>query len=139
MLKHRILFAVLYLVVDIVYVAIASPIYMQVVKAIQQKETPFNVYRGIAALAAYLCMALGFVILVAPAIERLLASGMCASRAGIAIGFTFGLVLYGVFNFTNYAMFADYTPWILLQDMLWGVTWATTASVLYAMYVQKKL
>lgn len=36
--------------------------------------------------------------------------------------FLFGLVIYGVYETTNYATFNKWTPWMLLLDTVWGGT-----------------
>jgi uncharacterized membrane protein len=38
----------------------------------------------------------------------------------VKFGGLFGLVVYGIFNATNYAIFKGYNPWIAFQDTLWG-------------------
>lgn len=126
---NRVAFTVVYILVDIVYVMIARDTYMKVVHDIQKGATQFTSARVLAAIAAYSCMALGWWFLVAPVIE--------ASGAGLLPGFVYGLTLYGVFNFTNYAMFDKYTPRILTQDLLWGISWVTVLSVAYGMYITK--
>lgn len=35
-------------------------------------------------------------------------------------GGLFGLVLYGVFNATNFAIFSNYSPTVAILDTLWG-------------------
>ena len=32
----------------------------------------------------------------------------------------FGIIIYGVFDFTNIALFSNYNLYIAIQDMLWG-------------------
>lgn len=131
-IAYRIAFITVYILVDIVYVMLARGTYMNVVRKIQKGPTQFTPARVVAAIAAYTCMAIGWWFLVAPAIER--GNGV---YAGLLPGFVYGLTLYGVFNFTNYAMFDKYTPRILAQDLMWGIGWVTVLSVAYGIYVTK--
>jgi uncharacterized membrane protein len=36
-------------------------------------------------------------------------------------GAVYGLILYGVYDFTNYASFADWSITIVAVDILWGM------------------
>jgi uncharacterized membrane protein len=112
---------------------------MEVVKKIQKEATKMDGYRIISAIASYMCMAIGWLFLVAPSVEQSIASGMCPTAAALRYGFIYGFVLYGVFNFTNYTMFKNYTPSILMQDMLWGTSWTTAVTILYGFYIQRKV
>lgn len=127
----RLAFAMLYLVVDVVYVMIFQGSYQAVVQRIQSRITRIDGSRYITAIGAYLAMALGWSVLVAEQIEN----SSDPRLAALKYGFVFGIAVYGVFNFTNYVMFQEYTPKIMLQDMLWGTTWSTTLSLLYGMYI----
>ncbi len=124
----RVLFVALYIIIDIVYVSLAKEAYKGVVRGIQKgQDTTFTTARLMSAIGAYSCMAIGWWFLVAPIIER--------TKKGMLPGFIYGLALYGVFNFTNYAMFDKYTPRIIAQDMLWGIGWVTILSVMYGVWL----
>ncbi|PWT80119.1 MAG: DUF2177 domain-containing protein [Blastocatellia bacterium] len=67
----------------------------------------------IAALV-YLSLALGVLALVVPR-----AAGVAA--AGARWGALLGLVVYGFYNFTNYATLAAWTGAMTLVDIAWGI------------------
>jgi len=138
MLSTRIIFVVLYLFVDILYVTIAHPIYDKLVQNIQHTKTSLDSLRIAAAVGAYACMAIGWYVLVAPLVEMGIKNGVCPTVAAIKYGLVFGLVIYGVFNFTNYVMFQKYSLNVLALDILWGITWVTSLTYLYAMYGVKR-
>jgi uncharacterized membrane protein len=135
---HPGLFVAVYLVVDVIYIAISHPLYMGVVKKIQKQETSMDNMRMLAAIGAYACMGLGWYVLVAPAVATSVKNGMCPSVAAVQFGLVYGLVIYGVFNFTNYVMFQEYSKGILALDLLWGTTWVTSLTYLYAMFGVKR-
>ena len=46
--------------------------------------------------------------------------------------FMFGLVIYGVYDTTNYAMFKKWDPYLAMMDILWGgILMATTTHFTY--------
>lgn len=127
----RVVFAIVYLIIDIIYVFLTRNMYFNMVKDIQNKETKLNVTHGIAAVGAYVLLVLGWVVLVATRIEI----SKQPIIDGLYLGAVYGAVVYGVFNFTNYVMFQNYKTRVLIQDMLWGTTCATILSVAYGKYV----
>ena len=64
------------------------------------------------AVAVYLLMPAGFVIFVSPYAKNI--------GRGTLFGAFFGLVLYGVFDGTNYAILANYPLTFALVDVVWG-------------------
>lgn len=71
--------------------------------------------RSSSALAVYVLMSLGLSVFVLP-----LVSALGSTLSTFLYGALFGLVLYGVYDFTNYAIFPDYSLKILVIDILWG-------------------
>jgi uncharacterized membrane protein len=130
--RAAILAVIIYLVVDITYVFLSKDFYQSVVKDIQGRYSEPRSSVLVAALLSYSCMALGFLVLVVPLVTKRIQDGMSVLRAALPIGLTFGLVMYGVFNFTLHAMFDNYTLHVILRDLVWGVTWATTSTIIYA-------
>lgn len=127
------LFVVLYLVVDIVYVTMARPAYDRAVRGISGEGIPKG-RTGVmgAAALAYGSMALGWLLLVVPAVRSLVSAGYATWQAGMIAGVVYGLALYGVFNGSLYAMFRGWNGRIFVQDLLWGVTWTTVLTTAYA-------
>jgi len=122
----------IYLSVDIAYVILSKDFYQSVVQKIQGKPSTPRSSVVLAAFLAYSCMALGFLVLVVPLVTKRMDEGMGIMRAALPIGVTYGLVMYGVFNFTLHAMFDNYTLHVILRDLIWGVMWATTSTIIFA-------
>lgn len=134
----RLAFALIYITVDVIYIMLAHRSYFDVVKKIQNIETRMDMSRYIVATLAYITMAFGWVMLVAPHIEQVDdASSKNNGRLikALMYGASYGFVLYGVFNFTNYVMFQNYSKRIMVQDLVWGTSWVTVLSLLYAVFI----
>lgn len=130
----RFAFVAIYLVVDVLYVLMSRHIYFDVVKKIQKgDETMMTASRMIAAVAAYAILGAGWMILVAPHIES-----QKTVTTALTYGAMYGFAVYGVFNFTNHVMFQNYGFKIMLQDVVWGTSWVTVLSVLYALYLSTR-
>jgi len=100
------------LVMDAAWLALMTPSYRAVTEAIQKE--PMTVCMP-AVIAAYACMALGFVFLVLP-----LAMKQESVWGAVGIGALYGFVLYGTYDFTNKAILKDFTWTIAAIDVLWG-------------------
>ena len=54
------------------------------------------------------------------------------NNRSIMDAFALGLVIYGVYDSTNYAMLKKWNPYLAMMDTLWGgVLFATTTAVTY--------
>ena len=51
------------------------------------------------------------------------------------LGFVYGFIIYGVYNFTNYATLYKYNLRVALSDSLWGTLNIGTTSILVAMMI----
>lgn len=132
----RIVFVLLYLVVDVIYVTLSRNAYESVVKRIQNKGFPgMSVSRLSAAAFAYISLAIGWMFLVAPVIESEVKSQIDLIYVGGFYGAIYALAVYGVFNGTLHVMFEQYDGKIMLRDMIWGLSCITIFSILYAWYV----
>lgn len=107
-MNRKLLFALLYVFVDTVYVTLSKSFY----GSIQGAEMTTSIA---SIIGAYLCMALGWYYLVDTTFK----------------GFLYGLAVYGVFNFTNHILFKGYTWNVVARDFLWGVSWTTLLTMLY--------
>jgi uncharacterized membrane protein len=123
-------FVVLYLVVDLVYVIASKSFYGAVTKNISGKDLPSG--RMAAAILAYASMAIGWYFTV-PTAVRAWTFGSKWQR-GAAAGLVYGILVYGMFNGTMAAMFEAYTPQVVARDMVWGITWATVLSAAYGYF-----
>ena len=96
---------------------VGGPIFGNMVKKIQGTELKMNVG---GAMGAYILMVFA------------LYKFILSERRSPSDAFLLGLCIYGVFDFTNYAIFTDYDMMYAgLIDMIWGgmlyyiVTWIT--------------
>ena len=64
------------------------------------------------AAVVYLLLALGIALFVVPRSESMWQAA--------ALGLVFGLVVYGVYDLTNYATIERWTAALVLTDMAWG-------------------
>jgi len=54
------------------------------------------------------------------------------NNRSIMDAFALGLVIYGVYDSTNYAMLKKWNPYLAIMDTLWGgVLFATTTAITY--------
>jgi uncharacterized membrane protein len=126
-------FAVLYIVIDVMYIMFTQPTYNRVVMRISGEPIQSGkAYAILGAMGAYIAMALGWLVLVVPTVSSLMARGMAKWVAGLVAGLAYGLVIYGVFNASLYMMFKKWDRSIVIQDMAWGLSWTTLITVLYA-------
>jgi uncharacterized membrane protein len=134
----RILFAVLYIVIDLIYVYLSKSVYDKAVTSVQGSPMPSGTTRIIAAVGAWACMAVGWYFLTTALVEKRVASGMSPLSAGALAGFINGLVVIGTFNLTLHAMFVNYGAAIMTRDMLWGIGWVTVLTIIYSVVNYKK-
>lgn len=135
MWKLRLIFAAIYIVIDICYVALSKGAYDNAVKMIQGSPMSGRIP---AALAAYSCMAIGWYVFAAQTAERW-ALQINPILAGFLSGFVYGLLVIGTFNFTLNAMFNKWSDGILKRDMLWGIGWGTLVTIIYIVLAKSKL
>jgi uncharacterized membrane protein len=137
-MNWRLFFAVLYIVIDLVYVSLSKSVYDAAVKGIQGSPMPTGTARIIAAVGAWTCMAVGWYFLTTTLVAKWVNAGMSAAAAGALAGFINGLVVIGTFNLTLHAMFANYGAAIMTRDMLWGIGWVTVLTTIYSVVNYKK-
>jgi uncharacterized membrane protein len=58
--------------------------------------------------------------------------------SALGYGFLFGIILYGIYDFTNYSLLKDWPLSVTLVDTLWGGILCATVSVVSA-WVRFKL
>jgi uncharacterized membrane protein len=105
------------LALDSVYLStIGGPLFSKMVKGIQNKEMKLNVYGAIGSYILLILVLYKFIIM---------------ERRSLTDAFILGLCVYGVFDFTNIAIFHNYKLLPALIDTVWGgvlfysVTWIT--------------
>ena len=82
------------------------------IKNIQKDKMKINVKY---ALITYFLIPLGLLLFVYPKIDN-----KSWVKSSLLYGFLFGIVTYGIFDFTNLGLFNDYPLNIALIDTVWG-------------------
>lgn len=122
--------AVLFLfTIDLTWIHLNKDRYSSLVRTVQGASMTGNKW---AAMVAYVLMMAGLVLVVLPdALKEAKTKGKLL--AALRHGALFGLIVYGVFNATNVAMFRNYDLTTALLDTIWGTFayFATTFAVLF--------
>lgn len=110
---NPLLFSILYLVVDIMWITFMSNrFYQPKIESIQGSPMRFKV---LPAVLAYITLLITMFAICVPLSERY------KTKTHPALVFALvGFCLYGVYNFTNGAIFERYDPVIMLVDTAWG-------------------
>ena len=104
-LKSFLTILVIMLLLDSVYLYFTKSIFGELVAKIQRTAMQFRIE---GAIIVYILLALGlYYFIVKP--------GLSAWEAGLL-----GLVIYGTFDFTNYAMLKNYDLKTAIMDTVWG-------------------
>ena len=136
----RLAFALIYIVVDIVYVTYSRSVYDAVVHKIQGSPmTLSGTADYLAVLGAYICMALGWYLILTELVKMWVnTSKLPPVLSGALVGFVYGLATIGMFNFTTHAMFKNYDWKIVRRDMTWGIGWQTVLAATYALIISRR-
>ena len=112
MIYQLLIILVLYIVFDLLWFGISVPlIYLPKFTEIQGERPNFlNKMHG--GLFAWFLLALGLYIFVLPKSTNLFNAAF--------YGFLYGLIVYGVYNGTNFVTFNKYDYKIFLPDLMWG-------------------
>jgi len=103
------------LLFDGVYLSMTKDAYAQAISAVQ--KSPMQV-RMLGAAVCYPLLALAY--------DQFIAK----PNRSVTDAFLLGLIIYGVYNSTNYATLSDWSGELALQDTLWGgVVFGLTAKV----------
>lgn len=130
----RLIFAVVYITVDLVYVVLSRSFYEGYAIKIQGRGFPAS--RALGGVLAYVALVIGWWFFATRMAEQL-TQRMHPLLAGALAGALYGFVVYGVFNGTMYVMFKGYDERVLIRDLLWGVLSAGTITALYVAIAKK--
>ena len=142
----KLLFVIVYLIVDIIYITLSKTYYLGVFDKIQHGDSiSFNTdyLRYFGIVGAYFAMAIGWYYLAAGTANTWIAEKRFSSPyiAGLLAGAIYGFALYGTYNFTNYVTLKNYDTGIIMRDLGWGTAWGAVSVMLYTIYItniQKK-
>lgn len=134
-----ILFVSIYILVDIVYVSLSKGFYGNVARRISGNGFPaFTATRVLGALVAYGSMVAAWLFFVPIAVchyqKTIRSNTIRPWMVGSLVGAMYGFVLYGVFNGSLHVMFQNYDIPVVIRDMLWGVSWSTVLTAIYAYF-----
>ena len=103
---------------------VAGSFYKNQLGALLRPSRDFAANHWVAIVLIYVAIAAGVVFFVLP---RAGSTGQAALW-----GAAFGLVLYGLYELTNYSLLQNWPPAVLIVDTLWGaVICAATSAVVY--------
>lgn len=102
--------SVVMLVLDSIYLTIAGPFFQSLIKSIQGKKITLN-YTG--AVLCYLTLIIGLNYFV-------LLNNKLTKKEKIINALILGLVIYGVYEFTNHAILTNWNWKAVLLDTTWG-------------------
>lgn len=129
--KYSYIFALIYIIIDLVYINLNKNFYNNVVYNIQSKKITSKKYTTFVALLAYLILYIGWLYFIANNINK-----NSSYKDIIVMCILYSLVIYGVFNTTLYVLFVNWDVKAMLVDMTWGISWITLISIIY-LYVIK--
>ncbi len=102
----------LLIVIDFVWIGIINAeSYKKAIKAVQKTELKIRLFPG---LLVYIALALIIIFWILPSIKSK------SFVDSFKNGFMLGALVYAVFDFTNMAIFSDWTYTISIIDTLWG-------------------
>lgn len=102
---------------------IAKNIYAQNIGLLLRKSGNLMAPIWWAAVVVYICIALGILLFVVPKTNG-------DYFQALVWGTVLGLVTYGIYDFTNYSILANW-PWkITLIDFIWGMVLCSLSSVI---------
>ena len=115
--KQLLVSSIAMLLLDAVYLSTFSNFFNNLVRSIQGTKIKFNIF---AAIACYILLIFGLNYFI------------LAPKKSIADAFLLGLVIYGVFETTNYAILANWNMSAVALDTLWGgILFALTTKITY--------
>lgn len=119
MIRLLIIF-IIFLIIDLPWLFYFSgDLYTNVIKNIQGSSISF---RPLSALVAYILLALGIRLFVIDKVKTI--------GESIIYGGLFGLITYGIFDFTNIAIFEGWTYKVGIIDMIWGTIICSAVSLI---------
>jgi len=114
--KKYVFLIVLLLIFDIIWLMINKNGYSNMVIKVQNTNLNMNIT---GAILSYICVFLSIVFFTLPMIEYQYETKnklWLSLRYGGFLGF----LIYGIFNFTNMAIFENYDIKMAIKDTLWG-------------------
>ncbi len=122
-----------YLLLDSIWLPLSNKkIYKPVLSAINRGNPPV---RWIGGIVAWKLLAL---IICAFGLWQKIHDNASNPKKALLAGALMGLVTYGVFNGTNYAILSGWTAKVSFFDSLWGMTASALVSLVVFYYLKDK-
>ena len=125
-LKAYFLFIFLLILIDSLYLFGLKDTHNRQIKAIQGVDLQVRYY---PAVIFYLIAGLAYIYVIYPL-------GKSSGKDIIKYGALMGLLMYGTFDFTNLALFKNYTLKYAIMDTIWGMTLIAIVSYVVFKFVQ---
>jgi len=123
-LTELIMLTFLMVAIDLIWLQqLSQGIYQKVIKKINNTEESFLRIEG---TVAWIVMALGILYYVMPKITP-----ESSQQEIFTEGMYLGLLVYGVYNTTNYAFIKEWTLQISITDTIWGGIYFGLVSVIF--------
>ena len=97
--------AILFISIDFVYLNVIRDYFTRQIQSVQGSQIKLN-YLGAALCYIFLIAGINYFII--------------RPRKSVSDAFLLGIVIYGVYETTNYALFTNWSLWTVLLDTLWG-------------------
>ena len=108
MIKNILLIFIILLLIDLIWLYLIKDKYAKQILKIQNQELVVNYY---SALFVYVLLAIGLYYL---------SVNKTDISTKVKISALFGLITYGVYDFTNGAIFKDWDFKLAIMDTIWG-------------------
>lgn len=105
--------------IDSIYLYLISPFFGKMIQNIQNSPMKVKWY---SVCIVYILLITGLIHFIILPNKSIMESAL------------FGLIVYGIFDFTNHALFKNYTLDLAIKDMLWGAILCSSTT-----FIVKKL
>jgi len=97
--------AIIFIITDFVYLNVIKDYFLNQIKLVQGSEPKIN-YLGVALCYIFLIAGINYFII--------------KPRKSVNDAFLLGIVIYGVYETTNYALLKNWSIFTVIMDTLWG-------------------
>ena len=113
--------AIVFITTDFVYLNVIKDYFLNQIKLVQGSEPKVN-YLGVALCYIFLIAGINYFII--------------KPNRSVTDAFLLGLVIYGVYETTNWSLFSKWSPITVIMDTLWGGTlFALTTFIVHLVHL----
>ena len=114
-MSNKLLTIILFIVIDFIWLKTSYPMYNKLIKNIQGSSIKL---RYIPAMISYILIILGYFLYVEPRMNTINKKDLL--KYSFLYGGAFGIIVYGIYDFTNLATIKNWSLFVSIVDMLWG-------------------